>query len=50
MFMLTFFPGPKGQQVRLVSIPSFADTQTIVLMNLGTLECHPITFEADMQE
>mmetsp|Transcript_34598 Transcript_34598/g.87513 ORF Transcript_34598/g.87513 Transcript_34598/m.87513 type:complete len:484 (-) Transcript_34598:388-1839(-) len=38
--------GDNGQEVRLVSIPSFSSTGTIVLLNLSTLACHPITFGA----
>jgi hypothetical protein len=34
--------------VRLVSVPSFIDTNTIVLVNLKTLATHPITFNADL--
>lgn len=33
----------KGQHVRLVSIPSFAETATIVLVDLKDLSCFPIT-------
>ncbi|XP_050545286.1 DNA polymerase delta subunit 2 [Daktulosphaira vitifoliae] len=30
---------------RLISIPSFAATQTCVLLNLNTLDCYPISFK-----
>jgi DNA polymerase delta subunit 2 len=40
--------GPKGQVVRLISVPSFTKTSTIVLVNLKTLATHPITFNADL--
>jgi DNA polymerase delta subunit 2 len=36
--------GSDGQIVRLILVPSFAETHTIVLVNLRTLNCHPITF------
>ena len=31
-----------GREVRLVSVPEFASTGIIVLVNLRTLECHPV--------
>ncbi|XP_025405480.1 DNA polymerase delta subunit 2 [Sipha flava] len=34
-----------GNPTRLISVPSFASTQTCVLLNLNTLECHPISFK-----
>lgn len=34
--------GPEGQQVRLIALPSFATTQTVVLLNLDTLAVHPV--------
>jgi DNA polymerase delta subunit 2 len=42
--------GPKGQIVRLIMVPSFADTRTIVLVNLKTLSCEPVTFSDYMEE
>lgn len=30
---------------RLISVPSFAATQTCVLLNLNTLDCSPISFK-----
>jgi len=41
--------GDRGQRVRLVLLPSFALTGTIVLVNIGTLDVHPITFSVDAQ-
>ena len=35
--------GPQGQTVQLVSIPAFNKTKTFVLVNLNTLDCHPVT-------
>lgn len=40
--------GPQGQAVRLVSVPSFINSNTIVLVNLKTLATHPITFSPDV--
>ncbi len=40
--------GREGQQVRLVCVPRFCDTGTLVLVNLATLRVHPITFDAGM--
>jgi hypothetical protein len=37
--------GPDGQVVRLVLVPCFSKTGTLVLVNLHTLQCQPITFE-----
>ncbi|GLI67880.1 hypothetical protein VaNZ11_012170 [Volvox africanus] len=37
-----------GQLVRLVAVPSFARTGTIVLVNLRTLACHPVRFDASL--
>jgi DNA polymerase delta subunit 2 len=45
-FQTKMFEGPLGQQVRLISIPRFSQTNTCVLVNLRTLECQPITFKA----
>jgi len=39
--------GEEGQMVRLVLVPSFAHTQTIVLVNLNNLQVHPIQFSID---
>ena len=36
--------GPDGQQTRVISIPSFATTGTAVMVNLASLECHPMNF------
>lgn len=40
------FRGPDGQVCRLLAVPSFALTQTAVLVNLRTLRCHPMNFKA----
>ncbi|KAG1673299.1 hypothetical protein FOA52_002579 [Chlamydomonas sp. UWO 241] len=37
--------GPSGTRVRLVAIPAFHRTPMLVLVNLRTLDCHPISFE-----
>eukprot|EP00899_Mesostigma_viride_P002336 jgi/Mesvir1/12102/Mv00371-RA.1 len=36
--------GTEGQIVRVISLPVFSRTGTVVLVNLRTLACHPITF------
>ena len=36
--------GEDGRRVRIVCIPSFADTHTAILLNLRTLACRPISF------
>ncbi len=36
--------GAPGATTRLVLVPSFATTGTVVLVNLLTLACHPVTF------
>ncbi|ORX77580.1 hypothetical protein K493DRAFT_308873 [Basidiobolus meristosporus CBS 931.73] len=40
--------GPDGQQIRVVLVPKFSETSTIVLVNLNTLECHPISFNVEL--
>jgi DNA polymerase delta subunit 2 len=35
--------GPDGQVVQLVAVPSFIKTKSFVLLNLQTLDCHPVT-------
>lgn len=35
--------GTQGQVVQLISVPSFVKTKTFVLLNLQTLDCHPVT-------
>lgn len=34
--------GPKGQKVRVILVPSFAETGIMVLVNLATLECSAV--------
>lgn len=36
--------GESGQQTRLICVPSFSTTQTVVLLNTKTLECYPVSF------
>uniref|UniRef100_A0AAV1UYL9 DNA polymerase delta subunit 2 n=1 Tax=Peronospora matthiolae TaxID=2874970 RepID=A0AAV1UYL9_9STRA len=42
-FSTRFVKGEKGQVVRLVTVPSFCETSTIVLVDLKDLSCFPIT-------
>ncbi|XP_034224574.1 DNA polymerase delta small subunit isoform X3 [Prunus dulcis] len=36
--------GSEGQMVRLICIPKFCETGVAVVLNLGTLECHTLSF------
>ncbi|XP_019716727.1 DNA polymerase delta subunit 2 isoform X1 [Hippocampus comes] len=38
--------GADGQEILLVTVPTFHSTQTACLVNLRTLECEPISFTA----
>ena len=40
--------GDDGQSVRTVSVPSFAHTGSIVLINLRTLESRCVAFDVDL--
>jgi DNA polymerase delta subunit 2 len=37
-----------GKNVKLVSVPAFAKTGILVLVNLATLECSTVTFDATL--
>lgn len=43
--------GASGQKVRLVTLPSFAETGTAVLININSaeMETKPITFKVQQQ-
>ena len=41
--------GSEGQEVRVVSVPDFSSTGTMVLVNLRTLGVHPVQFECSME-
>jgi DNA polymerase delta subunit 2 len=45
-FSTRLVTGPKDQQVRLLTVPSFSETATIVLVDLKDLSCFPITIGA----
>lgn len=45
---MDFNVGKEGQVVRLVLIPSFLETQTVVLVNLNTLDVHPMSFSTEL--
>lgn len=34
---------------RVVAVPNFCSTGCVVLVNLSTLACHPVYFDADLQ-
>ncbi|KAF9680709.1 hypothetical protein SADUNF_Sadunf06G0149800 [Salix dunnii] len=40
--------GSKGQMVRLISIPKFCNTGLAVVLNLRNLECHTLSFGAQL--
>ena len=40
--------GRQGQRVRLICVPKFSSTGTLLLVNLSTLQVQPITFDARM--
>jgi DNA polymerase delta subunit 2 len=44
-FGTTVIHGPDGQTVRLIAVPSFADTGTLVLLDTETLETECVNFE-----
>ena len=39
---------PGGGATRVVAVPSFAATGCVVLLNLATLACHPLYFDAEL--
>ncbi|XP_062490289.1 DNA polymerase delta subunit 2 [Pezoporus occidentalis] len=43
-FQSKLLTGEKGQQVLLVTVPTFSTTQTACLINLRDLSCQPISF------
>ncbi|OWR52976.1 DNA polymerase delta small subunit [Danaus plexippus plexippus] len=43
-FETEIFNGDDGQKVRIVCIPDFCETKTVVLVNLANLECYSMTF------
>ncbi len=38
--------GPEGQKVRLVAVPEFRKAGVAVLVDVATLEPHPLHFDA----
>jgi len=40
--------GKEGQEVRLISLPRFAENPMVVLVNLDTLNIHPISFNVNL--
>lgn len=38
-----------GAGVRVVAVPNFCTTGCVVLVNLATLACHPVYFDAELQ-
>lgn len=44
-FSTRFVAGTNGQQVRLITVPAFSKSATIVLVDLKDLSCFPITID-----
>jgi DNA polymerase delta subunit 2 len=42
--------GPDGQQIRVILLPSFAETGTLVLLNLSNLECSIVNISNPVKE
>lgn len=40
--------GENGQKILLITVPTFSNTKTCVLLNLRTLTCHPVSFSASL--
>lgn len=45
-----YFSDSDGSKTRLVCIPSFAATRTVVILNLRNLECTPMSFMSGVDE
>lgn len=45
-FETRMMEGPNGEKVRLVCVPSFLSSGTLVLVNLRTLQVQPMTFQS----
>ena len=43
-FSTTVIEGPEGQQVRLIAVPPFKETGTLVLLDGETLEVETVNF------
>jgi DNA polymerase delta subunit 2 len=41
--------GEGGQSVRVVAVPAFSASGCVVLVNLATLACHPMHFDASLR-
>uniref|UniRef100_A0A182VHN0 DNA polymerase delta subunit 2 n=1 Tax=Anopheles merus TaxID=30066 RepID=A0A182VHN0_ANOME len=44
-FSTEMWTGAGGQQTRLVCVPSFADSQSVAVVNLRTMECRKVSFK-----
>ncbi|KAI9595367.1 DNA polymerase alpha/epsilon subunit B-domain-containing protein [Syncephalis fuscata] len=40
--------GSEGQRVRVVTLPSFAETGMVILVNLSTLDCHAVSLQTQL--
>lgn len=43
-FQTKVYKGDNEKEVRLICVPKFCSTRTCVVVNLRSLECHPMTF------
>ena len=43
-FATSVIEGPEGQQVRLIAVPRFKETGTLVLLDAETLQAECVTF------
>ena len=44
MVRLIYCAGVGDRKVRLISLPRFSESGTIVVVNIGTLECFTVSF------
>ncbi len=49
-FETHLYQGPNDIQVRLICIPSFAQSNSCIALNLHTLECCEISFQNEIPE
>ncbi|KAI9209532.1 DNA polymerase alpha/epsilon subunit B-domain-containing protein [Polychytrium aggregatum] len=48
-FATSFMEGPNGEVTRVVLLPEFSKTATIVLVDLNSLDCIPVRFQEGLQ-
>jgi len=47
-FSSKLYKSEDGKCVRLVCVPKFKDSRSVVLVNLRTLDCHPVCFNTEI--